>query len=84
MKSATTGAVIGGFVGGPAGAVGGKLMADKIITDVDSAIHGKLKPYGAAKLGQTSDVGENFDEVIDLVLQLKSKVSNSSSKCFKL
>lgn len=85
MKSASAGtaAVIGGLAGGPAGAIGGKLWADDLITKVDSAVHGEFKPYGAHKLGPQSDAGENFDQVVDLISLLKSKVSNSEFQIFR-
>lgn len=86
MKSASssTAAVVGGLAGGPAGAVSGKIWGDQIITTIDSAVHKKFKPYGAVKLGQSSDAGENFDEAMDLISQLKSKVSNSGFMCFSI
>lgn len=48
IKSATssTGAVIGGVFGGPAGAVAGHLLTDAAITGVESAINKDFKPHG--------------------------------------
>lgn len=78
MKKASSGTavVIGGMLGGPAGAVGGKLMGDQIITAVDSAVHGEFRPFGIAKIGPHTDIGENFDEVVGLIKTLDSSKVN--------
>ncbi|BES99897.1 Hypothetical protein NTJ_12716 [Nesidiocoris tenuis] len=66
IKGATssTGALIGGVFGGPAGAVVGNVAADGLITAIQSVENGKHSPYGTidyvANIDK-KDPGEHFD-----------------------
>lgn len=78
MKSATStgGAIVGGIIGGPFGAISGHLMTDLAITGVDAALNGnKSKPHGT--IGYVIDInklkpGDHFDMIASVILDAKA------------
>ncbi|KAF6206765.1 hypothetical protein GE061_018001 [Apolygus lucorum] len=75
IKGATssTGAVIGGIVAGPAGAVLGGTATDALITGIDSAVHQEFKPHGIVDYAanfDNKDVGEHFDVLAGIGLDV--------------
>ncbi|CAA9997848.1 unnamed protein product [Nesidiocoris tenuis] len=69
--SSTTGSVIGGLLGGPAGAILGGAATDALITGVDSAVNKESKPFGVWDYVvniNDKDAGEHFDQWLGLGL----------------
>ncbi|KAF6198576.1 hypothetical protein GE061_008324 [Apolygus lucorum] len=69
--SSTTGAMIGGTVAGPAGAILGRVATDALITGIDSAVHKESKPFGMVDYViniNDKDAGEHFDRLFRIGL----------------
>lgn len=71
IKSATssTGTIVGGFFGGPAGAVAGHLVTDVLISGGESAITGEVKTHGLVDYVRNIDTlktGEHLDTLSGL------------------
>lgn len=83
LKSATssTGVLVGGVFGGPAGAVGGHILTDALISGVDRIVNGnQSQPHGIVRYGLNIGnlkPGEHFDELAGLVLD--ARVGSKSS-----
>lgn len=67
--STSTAAVIGGILGGPAGAIAAGAASDGLITGVDSAINKEYTPFGvidyASNIHRTS-AGDHFDQLLGI------------------
>uniref|UniRef100_A0A146LPE1 Putative chitinase 2 n=1 Tax=Lygus hesperus TaxID=30085 RepID=A0A146LPE1_LYGHE len=71
--SSTTGSVIGGLLGGPAGAILGGAATDALITGVDSAVNKESKPFGLVDYVvnfNDKDAGEHFDQLFGIGLDV--------------
>ncbi|KAF6198577.1 hypothetical protein GE061_008325 [Apolygus lucorum] len=69
--SSTTGSVIGGLLGGPAGAILGGIATDMLISGIDSAVHKESKPFGMVDYViniNDKDAGEHFDTLFGIGL----------------
>lgn len=66
--SANAIAIIGGLLGGPLGALAGKLIGDGLITVIDSAISGNFKPHGFLQISPKKSAGDNFDRMLDILV----------------
>lgn len=74
MKGATsnTFATVGGLMGGPAGAIVGKVVGDGAITAIDSAKSGEFQPHGFFQISPEASAGDNFDRVLETVVPMVS------------